>query len=72
MMDRKLFPIAEIRSLIPPAVMGGVSWLGNSKLRKFEFERDGRIDVDGRLGDGRTFEAEFSEDGRLIDFDTDD
>ena len=37
-----------------------------------EFEDDGRIEIEGRLSDGREFEAEFAADGRVLDFDTDD
>lgn len=69
---RGLFPVAEIRSLIPAPVLENVSWPADALLEKIEFERDGRVEIEGRLPDGREFDAEFAADGRLIDFDIDD
>lgn len=70
--EGRLFPIAAIRSLVPAPVLGSPSWPADATLERIEFERDGRIEIEGRLADGRKFEAEFAADGRLIDFDTDD
>lgn len=66
------FPIAEIRSLVPVAVFQNKSWPADARLEKIEFEIDGRIEIEGRLADGREFDAEFAADGRMLDFDTDD
>lgn len=66
------FPIADIQALIPEAVSSSPSWPADAVLEKIEFESDGRIEIEGRLVDGREFEAEFAADGRLLDFDTDD
>lgn len=67
-----LFPMAEIRSLVPAPILGNASWPADARLEKIEFENDGRIEIEGRLADGREFEAEFAADGQLLDFDTDD
>lgn len=67
-----LFPISEIYSLVPVAVVENASWPADARLEKIEFERDGRIEIEGRLSDGREFDAEFAADGRMLDFDTDD
>jgi len=67
-----LFPIDQIRSLVPDPVLKSTSWPAGASLEKIEFERDGLIEIEGRLADGRKFDAEFAADGRLIDFDTDD
>jgi hypothetical protein len=69
---RELFPIAAIRSLVPAEVLKNTSWPADATLEKIEFKRDGRVEIEGRLADGRKFDAEFSADGRLTDFDTDD
>jgi hypothetical protein len=69
---RGLFSVDQIRSLIPAAVLRNSSWPAAATLSKIEFERGGRIEIEGRLADGRKFDAEFAADGRLIDFDTDD
>ncbi|KAA0971917.1 hypothetical protein FPY71_01965 [Aureimonas fodinaquatilis] len=66
-----LFPIADIRSLVPAAVVESASWPADAQLEKIEFESDGRVEIEGRLADGREFEAEFAADGRLLDFDSD-
>ena len=66
-----LFPIDQIRSLVPPAVLKSTSWPADATLEKIEFKRGGRIEIEGRLADGRKFDAEFVADGRLLDFDTD-
>lgn len=68
---RGLFPVAEIRSLIPAPVLENASWPADAMLEKIEFERNGRLEIEGLLADGREFEAEFAADGRLIDFDID-
>jgi len=69
---RGLFPIAEIRSLIPDAVATHGSFPADASLEKIEFEHDGRIEMEGRLANGRKFDAEFTASGELIEFDTDD
>lgn len=69
---RGLFPIDQIRSLVPAPVLRSTSWPADATLEKIEFERGGRIEIEGRLADGRKFDAEFAADGRLLDFDTDD
>jgi len=66
------FPIADIQVLIPEAVSSSPSWPADAVLEKIEFESDGRIEIEGRLADGREFDAEFAADGSLLDFDTDD
>src|SRR3546814_9096358 len=67
-----LFPAADIRGLVPAPVIGNASWPADARLEKIEFESDGRIEIEGRLSDGREFDAEFAADGRMLDFDTDD
>ncbi|MCX8995547.1 PepSY-like domain-containing protein [Rhizobiaceae bacterium BDR2-2] len=69
---RGLFPIAEIRSLIPEAVQSNSSFPADARVEKIEFEHNGRIEIDGRLANGREFDAEFTADGQLIEFDVDD
>jgi hypothetical protein len=69
---KELFPVAEIRSLVPAPILGNTSWPTDARLEKIEFESDGRVEIEGRLADGREFEAEFAADGQLLDFDTDD
>lgn len=66
------FPVAAVKSLIPAAVAGNASWPADARLEKIEFESAGRFEIEGRLPDGRKFDAEFAADGHLIDFDTDD
>lgn len=66
------FPIADIHGLIPAPVIANKSWPADAKLEKIEFENGGRIEIEGRLSDGREFDAEFDADGRMLDFDTDD
>lgn len=67
----ELFPVADVRSLIPAPVAKNTSWPNDARLEKIEFEEDGRIEIEGRLSDGREFDAEFAADGRLLDFDAD-
>lgn len=67
-----LFPVSDIQSLIPAPVIENEAWPADAKLEKIEFESGGRIEIEGRLSDGREFDAEFAADGRMIDFDTDD
>ena len=67
-----LFPVAEIVGLVPAPVIGNASWPGDARLEAIEFERDGRIEIEGRLTDGREFDAEFTADGNMLDFDADD
>ncbi|MCC2597517.1 PepSY domain-containing protein [Pusillimonas sp. MFBS29] len=67
-----LFPIADIRSLVPAPILENKQWPADARLEKIEFERDGRIEIEGRLADGQEFDAEFSADGRTLDFDIDD
>lgn len=66
-----LFPVSEIRSLIPAAVLSNSSFPADATLEKIEFERNGRIEIEGRLASGREFEAEFAGDGTLIELDVD-
>ena len=66
------FPIAAVDALVPEAVRAHAQWPKDATLEKIEFERDGRIEIDGNLADGREFDAEFSAAGQLIEFDTDD
>lgn len=66
-----LFPVADIHGLVPAPVIGNTSWPTDARLEKIEFESDGRIEMKGRLSDGREFDAEFAADGRMLDFDTD-
>jgi hypothetical protein len=67
-----LFPISEIRDLVPAPVRDSPGWPADAQLEKIEFESDGRVEIEGRLVDGREFEAEFSAEGLLLDFDTDE
>lgn len=67
-----LFPVTAIKSLIPASVAENKSWPADAKLEKIEFESAGRIEIEGRLSDGREFDAEFAVDGLMTDFDTDD
>ncbi|RJE86414.1 hypothetical protein [Paracoccus onubensis] len=67
-----LFAPADIRALIPAEIMENESWPADARFEKIEFESDGRIEIEGRLADGREFDAEFAADGRMIEFDTDD
>jgi len=66
------FPITDIQALIPVPVSGSPQWPADAVLEKIEFESDGRIEIEGRLADGREFDAEFAADGSLLDFDTED
>lgn len=68
---RTLFPIDQIRSLVPAPVLQNPSWPAGATLERLEFERGGRIKIEGRLADGTKFDAEFAADGQLIDFDRD-
>lgn len=63
------FPISLIGPLLPDAVKANPSFPHGATLRKLEF--DGKIELEGRTADGRRFEAGFSQDGSLLDFDTD-
>lgn len=67
-----LFPVAEIQSLIATAITENSMWPADAQLEEIEFERDGVVDIEGRLANGREFDASFAADGRLLDFDTDD
>ncbi|MCV3242247.1 hypothetical protein [Mesorhizobium sp. ZC-5] len=67
-----LFPVTAIKSLIPAPVAENKSWPADARLEKIEFESAGRIEIEGRLSDGREFDAEFAVDGLMTDFDTDD
>lgn len=66
------FPIGAVDALVPEAVRNHAQWPKEATLDKIEFDRDGRIEIDGLLADGREFDAEFAADGQLIEFDTDD
>jgi hypothetical protein len=67
-----LFPVADIKGLIPTPIIENKSWPADARLEKIEFESGERIEIKGRLSDGREFDAEFAVDGRMLDFDTDD
>lgn len=67
-----LFPVADIKAVVPAAILGNDSWPADAQLEKIEFEDDGRVEIEGRLANGQEFEAEFTRDGLLLDFDTDD
>lgn len=67
-----LFPLESIGGLVPAAVAEHESWPADAGLEKIEFESDGRIEIEGRLADGRMFDAEYAADGQLIEFDIDD
>jgi len=69
---RKQFSVADVRSLLPAAVLQNSAFPADATLEKIEFERDGRIELEGRLASGKKFDAEFRADGQLLDFDTDD
>jgi len=69
---KDLFPVSDIRSLIPAPILENAQWPADARLEKIEFERDGRIEIEGRLADGREFDAEFAADGRMLDLDIDD
>lgn len=66
-----LFPVSDVRSLIPQTVLSNSSFPADATLEKIEFGKDGRIELEGRLKDGREFEAEFTRDGVLIELDVD-
>ncbi|MFC3059148.1 hypothetical protein [Paenirhodobacter populi] len=66
------FPVSAVAPLIPEAVRANPSWPADAVLEKLDFDHHDRIEIEGRLADGREFDAEFARDGRLIDFDTDD
>lgn len=66
------FPVSAVEMLIPEAVRANASWPADAQLEKLDFDHHDRIEIEGRLSDGRDFDAEFGTDGRLIDFDTDD
>ncbi|HWK72017.1 MAG TPA: hypothetical protein VNS29_14375 [Burkholderiaceae bacterium] len=66
------FPAADIRGLVPAPVLKNASWPADAKLEKIEFEHNGNIEIKGRLANGQEFDAEFSADGRVLEFDTDD
>src|SRR5690606_4763364 len=57
-----LFPISEIVSIVPQAVLDSPTWPADAQLEQIEFKRGGRIEIEGRLADGQEFEAEFSAD----------
>lgn len=70
--SRDLFPVEEIQSLIPTPVAENTSWPADARLESIDFDNDGRIEIEGRLSDGREFDAEFDADGTMIEFDIDD
>lgn len=49
---RGRFPAETVRSLIPAAVLANSSWPADATLEKVEFERGGRIEIEGHLDDG--------------------
>lgn len=67
-----VFPLTAVESLIPAPVKANSAYPAGASLEKIEFERDGRIELDGRLADGREFDATFAADGTLLELDTDD
>lgn len=67
-----LFPLASIGGLVPTEVTEHETWPADAELEKIEFENDGRIEIEGRLADGRMFDAEYAADGSVIEFDIDD
>ena len=67
-----LFPVADIQSLIATTITENSMWPADAQLEEIEFERDGIVDIEGRLANGNEFDASFAADGRLLDFDTDD
>ena len=67
-----LFPVADIQSLIATTITENSMWPADAQLQEIEFERDGIVDIEGRLANGNEFDASFAADGRLLDFDTDD
>lgn len=69
---KALFPVAAIRGLVPAAILANTSWPADAQLKKIEFEDDGRVELEGRLSNGQSFEAEFAADGLLLEFDTED
>lgn len=67
-----LYPIAAIEVLGPGAVLAIAQWPKDELFDKVEFERDGRIELDGRLADSQASDAEFGADDRHFEFDIDD
>ena len=65
------FEESAIRHLIPQPVLDHAQWPAGSTLESIEFDRDGTIELEGWLEDGREFEAEFGIDGTLLDYDLD-
>lgn len=63
------FPVSAIQALLPEAVKANPSFPKDAILYKLEL--DHKIEMEGRLADGRKFDAEFGHDGRVIEFDTD-
>ncbi|WP_186424483.1 hypothetical protein [Pannonibacter sp. I15F10I1] len=63
------FPIASVSALLPDAVKANPSFPHGATLRKLEF--GSKIEMEGRTAEGRKFEAEFSSDGTLLEFDLD-
>ena len=67
-----LFPVADIQTLVPEPVLKNTAWPSDATLEKIEFERNGNIELEGRLADGREFDAEFAADGQMLELDIDD
>ncbi|MBP1806355.1 energy transducer TonB [Rubellimicrobium aerolatum] len=65
------FPIAAVAALVPEAVRASPSFPAEARLHKLDWDGD-RIEIEGRDGEGREFEAEFATDGRLIEMDVED
>lgn len=63
------FPVSAVQALLPEAVKANPSFPKDAVLYKLEL--DHKIEMEGRLADGRKFDAEFSPDGHVIEFDTD-
>ncbi|MAU47764.1 MAG: hypothetical protein CMP09_23740 [Yangia sp.] len=64
------FPATEIAALVPEAVRTNPNYPSDGTFEKVEFDPRG-IELEGKDGDGRDFEAEFALDGRLLDFESD-
>ncbi|WP_339952211.1 hypothetical protein [uncultured Albimonas sp.] len=65
------FPAAAIAPALPAAVRSAPDWPADARLWSVEFDADG-VEIEGIDAAGRSFEAEFAPDGRLIDMDVDD
>lgn len=62
------FAASAVESIVPAAVREHQSYPADARFHKLELHDGRRVEIEGYRPDGSEFKAEFTADGRLIEF----